>query len=58
MNEQVREEQIEVNQDMLWNSNRQLGSSHALRSLAQGAVHSRIIDTRENVNSAENVDGD
>lgn len=27
MNEQVREEQIEVNQDMLWNSNRQLGSS-------------------------------
>jgi len=26
MNEQVREEQIEMNQDKLWNSNRQLGS--------------------------------
>lgn len=27
MNEQAREEQTEVNQDKLWNSNRQLGSS-------------------------------
>lgn len=30
MNEQAREEQTEVNQDKLWNSNRQLGSSQSL----------------------------